>query len=136
MDSSHHCFFVTSTFLQKGWQVPKASCPNGQHASYANLYPAQEAFKLCSGDFKTTLHVFSLCKDHLSPCSPSLLLTRGWAACGLPAASPRASPCPLLNKKRCGQPTHGEGERSATSTRAPPGTQHQDQDFKRSKCIC
>lgn len=139
------CFFVTSSFLQKGWQVPKASCPRRQHASYPNPYPCSGGLQTGFKGFKDTLHFFfPLQVMHRLPCSPLLLLTGGtgclWFACCSPQGQAllpdRTLSYLLLNKKCRTWPAHGGGGRSATSTRAPPGIQDQDQDLKRSKCIC
>lgn len=137
MDSSHQMFFVTSTFLQKGGQVPKASCPRGQHASYANPYPAQEAFKLCLKDLKTSCISFSFARirDASFAVFTFALVDQGigclWFACCFsqgPALLPGcASSCLPSNKKCCAHgPTHGEGEGLATYMWAPPGIQDQD----------
>lgn len=92
VDSLHQIFFITSTFLQKGWQIQKASCPTGQHASYTNLYPCSGGLQNGFKELKETLRFFLLCKDqwcHLHPCSQ-------WPGDRLPVVCPLFPPEPSL----------------------------------------
>lgn len=144
MDSSHQMFFTNFTIFQKGWQVPKASCPKGDSMCLTQtLTPAQEAFKL---GLKTFCISFSIARisDALFAMLTVALVDQGtgclcFACCfpQVPALLPgHASSCLPLNKKYCAQPTLGEGERFPTSTWASAGIQDEDQDLKCNKCIC
>lgn len=129
VDSSHQMFFINSTLLKKGWQVPKVSCPKGDSVCLTQTHtPAQEAFKL---GLKTFCISFSFARinDASFAMLTLALVDQGTGclrfACSFPwgpALLPgRASSCLPLNKKCCAQPTLGEGERFLTSTWAPPG---------------
>lgn len=97
VDPLHQMFFITFIFLQKAWQIQKASCPRGQHASYTNLYPSSGGLQNGFKQFKEILHFFFLCKDqwcHLHPCSQ-------WPGDWLPVVCPLFPPKPSLAPRLC-----------------------------------
>lgn len=97
VDPLHQMFFITFIFLQKAWQIQKASCPRGQHASYTNLYPSSGGLQNGFKEFKEILHFFLLCKDqwcHLHPCSQ-------WPGDWLPVVCPLFPPKPSLAPRPC-----------------------------------
>lgn len=128
VDTLHQMFFNISTFLQKGWQIQKASCPRGQHESYTNLYPCSGRLQNGIKELKVILHFFLLCKDqwcHLHPCSQWPGVGCLWFAQCFPQSPvllPGISSCLPTNKKCC-TPNHG-GEGFVTSTWTLPGIQH------------